>query len=105
MLSKFTGFVNIYDKYNSYELYIQKVKAVALYPYNFDFFDLLLTPRADLVTDVVSMPEEIINKFILKPSNRRLISGLPDIFTELGKTFIGIIKSGFTGLLMLQKAN
>jgi hypothetical protein len=105
ILSKFTGFINIYDNYNSCELYIQKGKAVALYPYNFDFFDLLLTPRADLVMDVVSMPEEIINKFILKPSNRRLISGLPDIFIELGKTFIGILKSEFTGLLMLQKAN
>ncbi|MCI4459161.1 MAG: hypothetical protein JHC21_06050 [Thermocrinis sp.] len=105
MLSKFTGFINIYDNYNNYELYIQKGKPIALYPYNFDFFDLLLTPRADLVMDVVSMSEEIINKFILKHSNRRLISGLPDSFIELGKTFIGIIKSGFTGLLMLQKAN
>lgn len=105
MLSKFTGFINIYDNYNNYELYIQKGKPIALYPYNFDFFDLLLTPRADLAMDVVSMPEEIINKFILKHSNRRLISGLPDNFIELGKTFIGIIKSGFTGLLMLQKAN
>jgi hypothetical protein len=104
-LSKFTGFINIYDNYNNYELYIQKGKPIALYPYNFDFFDLLLTPRADLAMDVVSMPEEIINKFILKHSNRRLISGLPDSFIELGKTFIGIIKSGFTGLLILQKAN
>ena len=105
IMSKFTGFINIYDNYNNYELYIQKGKAVALYPYNFDFFDLLLTPRADLAMDVVSMPEEIINKFILKHSNRRLISGLPDSFIELGKTFIEIIKSGFTGLLILQKAN
>ncbi len=104
-MSKFTGFINIYDNHGSYELYIQKGKAVALYPYNFDFFDLLLTPRADLAMDVVSMPEEIINKFILKHSNRKLISGLLDSFIELGKTFIGIIKSGFTGLLMLQKAN
>uniref|UniRef100_A0A7C5X0W1 Uncharacterized protein n=1 Tax=Thermocrinis ruber TaxID=75906 RepID=A0A7C5X0W1_9AQUI len=105
MLSKFTGFINIYDNYNNYELYIQKGKPIALYPYNFDFFDLILTPRTDLAMDVVSMSEEIINKFILKHSNRRLISGLPDSFIELGKTFIGIIKSGFTGLLMLQKAN
>jgi len=105
MMDKFTGFINIYDNYNNYELYIQKGKPIALYPYNFDFFDLLLTPRADLAMDVVSMPEEILNKFILKHSNRRLISGLPDSFIELGKTFIGIIKSGFTGLLMLQKAN
>lgn len=105
IISKFTGFINIYDNYNNYELYIQKGKPIALYPHNFDFFDLLLTPRADLAIDVVSMPEEIINKFILKHSNRRLISGLPDSFIELGKTFIGIIKSGFTGLLMLQKAN
>jgi hypothetical protein len=104
VLSKFTGFVNIYDNYNNYELYIQKGKPIALYPYNFDFFDLLLTLRACLVMDVVSMPEEIINKFILKHSNRRLISGLSDSFVELGKTFIGIIKSGFTGLLILQKA-
>jgi hypothetical protein len=105
MMSKFTGFINIYDTYNNYELYIQKGKPIALYPYNFDFFDLLLTPRANLVVDVVSMPEEIINKFILKHSNRKLLSGLPDSFIELGKTFIGIIKSGFTGLLVLQKAN
>ena len=105
MVDKFTGFINIYDNYNNYELYIQKGKPIALYPYNFDFFDLILTPRADLAMDVVSMPEEIINKFILKHSNRRLISGLPDSFIELGKTFMGIIKSGFTGLLMLQKAN
>ncbi len=105
MMDKFTGFINIYDNYNNYELYIQKGKPIALYPHNFDFFDLLLTPRADLAIDVVSMPEEIINKFILKHSNRRLISGLPDSFIELGKTFMGIIKSGFTGLLMLQKAN
>jgi hypothetical protein len=105
IISKFTGFINIYDNYNNYELYIQKGKPIALYPYNFDFFDLLLTPRADLAMDVVSMPEEIINKFILKHSNRRLISGLQDSFIELGKTFIGIIKSEFTGLLMLQKAN
>lgn len=105
MMDKFTGFINIYDNHNNYELYIQKGKPIALYPYNFDFFDLLLTPRADLVMDVVSMPEEIINKFILKHSNRKLISGLPDSFIELGKTFIGIIKSGFTGLLILQKAN
>jgi hypothetical protein len=105
MLSKFTGFINLYNNYNNYELYIQKGKPIALYPYDFDFFDLLLTPRADLAMDVVSMPEEIINKFILKHSNRRLISGLPDSFIELGKTFIGIIESGFTGLLMLQKAN
>ena len=104
-ISKFTGFINIYDNHNNYELYIQKGKPIALYPYNFDFFDLLLTPRADLAMDVVSMPEEILNKFILKHSNRRLISGLPDSFIELGKTFIGIMKSGFTGLLMLQKAN
>jgi hypothetical protein len=105
VISKFTGFINIYDNYNNYELYIQKGKPIALYPHNFDFFDLILTPRADLAIDVVSMPEEIINKFILKHSNRKLISGLPDSFIELGKTFIGIIKSGFTGLLMLQKAN
>jgi hypothetical protein len=105
MMDKFTGFINIYDNYNNYELYIQKGKPIALYPYNFDFFDLILTPQADLAMDVVSMPEEIINKFILKHSNKRLISGLPDSFIELGKTFIGIIKSGFTGLLMLQKAN
>jgi hypothetical protein len=105
MMSKFTGFINIYDNYNNYELYIQKGKPIALYPYNFDFFDLLLIPRADLAMDVVSMPEEIINKFILKHSNKKLISGLPDSFIELGKTFIGIIKSGFTGLLTLQKAN
>jgi hypothetical protein len=105
MLSKFTGFINLYNNYNNYELYIQKGKPIALYPYDFDFFDLLLTPRADLAMDVVSMPEEIINKYILKHSNRRLISGLPDSFIELGKTFIGIIESGFTGLLMLQKAN
>jgi len=105
MMDKFTGFINIYDNYNNYELYIQKGKPIALYPYNFDFFDILLTPRADLTMDVVSMPEEIINKFILKHSNKKLISGLPDSFIELGKTFIGIIKSGFTGLLMLQKAN
>jgi hypothetical protein len=105
MMDKFTGFINIHDNYNNYELYIQKGKPIALYPYNFDFFNLLLTPRADLVMDVVSMPEEIINKFILKHSNRRLISGLLDSFIELGKTFIGIIKSEFTGLLMLQKAN
>jgi len=105
VMDKFTGFINIYDNYNNYELYIQKGKPIALYPYNFDFFDLLLTPRADLTMDVVSMPEEIINKFILKHSNKKLISGLPDSFIELGKTFIGIIKSGFTGLLMLQKAN
>ncbi|MFZ8859760.1 MAG: hypothetical protein ACO2PP_04560 [Thermocrinis sp.] len=105
MMSKFTGYINIHDNYNNYELYIQKGKPIALYPHNFDFFDLILTPRADLATDVVSMPGEIINKFILKHSNRRLISGLPDSFIELGKIFIGIIKSGFTGLLMLQKAN
>jgi hypothetical protein len=105
MMDKFTGFINIYDNHNNYELYIQKGKPIALYPYNFDFFDLLLTPRADLAMDAVSMPEEIINKFILKHSNRRLVSGLSDSFVELGKTFIGIIKSGFTGLLMLQKAN
>jgi hypothetical protein len=105
IISKFTGFVNIYDNHNNYELYIQKGKPIALYPYSFDFFDLILTPQADLVMDVVSMPEEIINKFILKHSNRRLISGLPDSFIELGKTFIGIIKNGFTGLLTLQKAN
>jgi hypothetical protein len=105
IMDKFTGFINIYDNYNNYELYIQKGKPIALYPYNFGFFNILLTPRADLVMNVVSMPEEIINKFILKHSNRRLISGLPDSFIELGKTFIGIIKSGFTGLLMLQKAN
>jgi len=105
MIDKFTGFINIYDNYNNYELYIQKGKPIALYPCNFDFFDILLAPRADLVMDVVSMPEEIINKFILKHSNRRLISGLPDSLIELGKTFVGIIKSGFTGLLMLQKAN
>jgi hypothetical protein len=105
MKDKFTGFINIYDNYNNYALYIQKGKPIALYPYNSDFFDLILTPRADLTMDVVSMPEEIINKFILKHSNRRLISGLSDSFIELGKTFIGIIKSGFTGLLMLQKAN
>jgi hypothetical protein len=105
VVDKFTGFINIYDNYNNYELYIQKGKPIALYPYNFDFFDLLLTPRADLTMDVVSMPEEIINKFILKHSNKKLISGLPDSFIELGKTFIGIIKSGFTGLLILQKAN
>ncbi len=105
MMDKFTGFINIYDNYNNYELYIQKGKPIALYPYNFDFFDLILTPRADLAIDVVSMPEEIVNKFILKHSNRRLISGLPDSFIELGKTFIGIIKSGFSGLLVLQKAN
>ncbi len=104
IIGKFTGFINIYNNYNKHELYIQKGKPIALYPHNFDFFDLLLTPRADLAIDVVSMPEEIINKFILKHSNRRLISGLPDSFIELGKTFIGIIKSGFTGLLMLQKA-
>jgi hypothetical protein len=105
IMDKFTGFINIYDNYNNYELYIQKGKPIALYPYNFGFFNILLTPRADLVMNVVSMPEEIINKFILKHSDRRLISGLPDSFIELGKTFIGIIKSGFTGLLMLQKAN
>jgi hypothetical protein len=105
MMDKFTGFINIYDNHNNYELYIQKGKPIALYPYNFDFFDLILTPRADLAMDVISMPEEIINKFILKHSNRRLISGLPDSFIELGKTFIEIKKSGFTGLLILQKAN
>jgi len=105
MMDKFTGFINIYDNYNNYELYIQKGKPIALYPYNFDFFDLLLTPRADLAMDVVSMPEEILNKFILKHSKRKLISSLPHNFIELGKTFIGIIKNGFSGLLVLQKAN
>jgi hypothetical protein len=104
-MSKFTGFINIYDNHSNYELYIQKGKPIALYPYNFGFFNILLTPRADLVMNAVSMPEEIINKFILKHSDRRLISGLPDSFIELGKIFIGITKSGFTGLLMLQKAN
>lgn len=105
MMDKFTGFINIYDNHNNYELYIQKGKPIALYPYNFDFFDLLLTPRADLVMDVVSMPEEILNKFILKHSKRKLISSLSHDLIELGKTFIGIIKNGFSGLLMLQKAN
>jgi hypothetical protein len=104
-MSKFTGFINIYDNHSNYELYIQKGRAVALYPYNFDFFDLILTPQAGSVIDVVSMPEEILNKFILKHSKRKLISSLPHNFIELGKTFIGIIKSGFTGLLVLQKAN
>lgn len=104
-MSKFTGFINIYDNHSNYELYIQKGKAVALYPYNFDFFDFILTLRAGFVMDVVSMPEEILNKFILKHSKRKLISGLSHDFIELGKTFIGIIKNGFSGLLMLQKAN
>ena len=104
-MSKFTGFINIYDNYSNYELYIQKGKAVALYPYNFDFFDFILTPRTSSVIDVVSMPEEILNKFILKHSKRKLISSLPDSFIELGKTFMGIIKNRFTGLLVLQKAN
>jgi hypothetical protein len=104
-MSKFTGFINIYDNYSNYELYIRKGKVVALYPYNFDFFDFILTPRTSSVIDVVSMPEEILNKFILRHSKRRLISGLPDSFIELGKTFMGIIKNRFTGLLVLQKAN
>jgi hypothetical protein len=70
-MSKFTGFINIYDNHSNYELYIQKGKAVALYPYNFDFFDLILTPQADPVMDVVSMPEEILNKFILKTFKKK----------------------------------
>jgi hypothetical protein len=103
-MSKFTGFINIYDNHNNYELYIQKGKAVALYPYNFDFFDFILTPQAGPVMDVVSMPEEILNKFILKHSKRKLISSLPHNFIELGKVFIGIVKDGFSGLLVLQKS-
>jgi hypothetical protein len=103
-MSKFTGFINIYDNHSNYELYIQKGKAVALYPYNFDFFDFILTPQAGPVMDVVSMPEEILNKFILKHSKRKLISSLPHNFIELGKVFIGIVKDGFSGLLVLQKS-
>jgi len=104
-MSKFTGFINIYDNHSNYELYIQKGKAVALYPYNFDFFDFILTPQAGSIIDVVSMPEEILNKFMLKHSKRKLIYNLPHNFIELGKVFIGIIKDGFSGLLVLQKAN
>ena len=103
-MSKFTGFINIYDNHSNYELYIQKGKAVALYPYNFDFFDFILTPQAGSVIDVVSMPEEILNRFILKHSKRKLISILPHNFIELGKVFIGIVKDGFSGLLVLQKS-
>jgi hypothetical protein len=104
-MSKFTGFINIYDNHSNYELYIQKGRAVALYPYNFDFFDFILTAQAGSVIDVVSMPEEILNKFMLKHSKRKLIYNLPHNFIELGKVFIGIVKDGFSGLIVLQKAN
>jgi hypothetical protein len=103
-MSKFTGFINIYDNHSNYELYIQKGKAVALYPYNFDFFGFILTPQAGPVMDVVSMPEEILNKFILKHSKRKLISSLSHNFIELGKVFIGIVKDGFSGLLVLKRS-
>jgi hypothetical protein len=103
--SKFTGFISIRGASDNYELYFKRGKAVSLYPYNFDFFDFILTLQAGPVMDVVSMPEEILNKFILKHSKRKLISSLPHNFIELGKVFIGIVKDGFSGLLVLQKAN
>jgi len=101
--SKFTGFISIRGASDNYELYFKRGKAVALYPYNFDFFDFILTPQAGSVMDVVSMPEEILNKFILKHSKRKFISSLPHNFIELGKVFIGIVKDGFSGLLVLLK--
>jgi len=101
--SKFTGFISIRGASDNYVLYFKRGKAVALYPYNFDFFDFILIPQAGSVMDVVSMPEEILNKFILKHSKRKLISSLPHNFIELGKVFIGIVKDGFSGLLVLLK--
>jgi len=103
-MSKFTGFISIRGASDNYELYFRRGKAVALYPYNFDFFDFILIPQAGFVMDVVSMPEEILNKFILKHSKRKLISSLPHNFIELGKVFIGIVKDGFSGLLVLQRS-
>ncbi len=103
-MSKFTGFMNIYDNYNNYELYIKKGRPVALYPYDFNFFDLILTPDMGSTISVITMPDELLDKFILKHSKRKFISGLSHSFIELGKVFIGIVKNGFSGLFVLQRA-
>ena len=103
-MSKFTGFISMRGASDNYELYFRRGKAVALYPYSFDFFDFLLTPQLGYMMNVVSMPEDLLDKFMLKHSKRKLISSLPHNFIELGKVFIGIVKDGFSGLLVLQKS-
>jgi len=104
-LSKFTGLVSINGPNSSYNAYFKRGKFVALYPYSCDFFDFLLSPENGYTMSIISMPENLLEKFMLRHSINKLVDNLSDDFVELGKLFIGIVKRGFSGLLTLQKGN
>ncbi len=104
-LSKFTGWVAINGAYSSYNVYLKRGGFTALYPYSCDFFDFFLNPENECTMSIISMPENLLEKFMLRHSTHKLIDSLSDDFVELGKVFIGIVKRGFGGLLTLQKGN
>ncbi|WP_448587928.1 hypothetical protein [Thermocrinis sp.] len=104
-MSKFTGCISINSAHSNYDLYLKNGRMVSLYPYSCDFFDFLLQPEQGSNMSIISIPEDILGKLILRHSKRKLIDSLPHDFVELGKIFIGIAKKGFSGLLTLQKGN
>jgi len=101
----FTGCISIKGAHSGYDLYFNRGKAVALYPYTHDFFDFLLNPEADSTMDVISIPKDLMEKLMLRHSKLKLIDGLSHDLVELGKIFIGIAKTKFSGLLTLHKGN
>ncbi len=99
--SKFSGIIQIIGGDFEFELYYKRGRLFAVYPYNSEIFEFLLTPKGNSVLNVIDVSESIIDLLTLKHSEEKVVNSLSGSFLELGKALVGMGIEAKTGMITI----
>lgn len=99
--SKFSGIIQIIGGDFELELYYKRGRLFAVYPYNSEIFEFLLTPKGNSVLNVIDVSESIIDLLTLKHAEEKVVNSLSGSFLELGKALVGMGIEAKSGMITI----
>ncbi len=104
-LTKFTGVVRIKGNDLDFELYYKKGKIDAIYPNSPEIFELFSSNNNKYNLSVIRMPETLLNLFVLKHTEDKIVKNLPFSFVEMGKILTAMKEESRSGVIILHSEN